>query len=642
MTEIRAHAAEPGARIGSYVLERRLGTGAMGEVWLGTHAISRGAGAIKILRADLRDRGTMLRYFHREAHAISRLRHPHIVAVFEIGETHIVVQYIDGQDLARRMRTPMDPAVAIRLARQIASALAHAHERGLVHRDVKPANILLDKLSNAYLADFGLAVADGELPEASAGTPAYAAPEQWTGGVVTAAVDQYAVARILAEMLVGGSLPNDWPKTKEQLPAHLPQDLVEAIGRALEVAPEKRFPSMMAFDNALAGVDVSAYPTPIQLAPLLRPRQQYRFWTKPLRTVMVSPEIVRADYRLRDLMAMELVPRGMAEAFFSVTGYADLGFSLYASTARLGAITDPDCLARATDLVVLIHGWGVTRQTWEHVAPAVCRDNAQAVVLVPDFWGFGETSHNDIPKSEQLSLGAACDAWRRWIALLGFEALPKVLVGHSLSATSLLLANDDVMGAMTSRIAISPVLPPYSEEYRKRMRYGIYVIGTIGRVPRAHRWLLRRLAREAPSVQELREDVRESMAATALAAHPDLFREMFHTILKTERFNASAQRRLMLLLGKNDPLIAEQALADALVDLALSPAQIVHLATGGHYPHLESAEHPEWTARNVAEIVHLVGQMLLASSQSDHGSIVEAATAMVDDTQGVTGSTILA
>lgn len=642
MTEIRAHAAEPGARIGSYVLERRLGTGAMGEVWLGTHAVSRGAGAIKLLRADLRDRGTMLRYFHREAHAISRLRHPHIVAVFEIGETHIVVQYIDGQDLARRMRTPMDPAAAIRLTRQIASALAHAHERGLVHRDVKPANILLDKLSNAYLADFGLAVADGELPEASAGTPAYAAPEQWTGGVVTAAVDQYAVARILAEMLVGASLPNDWPKTREQLPAHLPQDLVEAIGRALAVEPEKRFPSMTAFDNALAEVDVSAYPTPIQLAPELHPRERYRFGTRPVRVEMVSPEIARADYRLRDLMAEDLVPQDKAEEFFAKTGYVELGFSVYVSTARLGLITDPACLARATEAVALIHGWGVTRQTWEHVAPAICRDNAQAVVLVPDFWGFGESRFAVAPTATQVSLLGAVDALRILLALLGFDSLPKVIVGHSLSATSLILTNDDQIGATTSRIAISPVLPAYSEQYRKRVRLGIYMAQTIGRIAFGQKWLIRKLAHESPSMQELREDVRESMAVTALAAHPSLFRTMFQSILSTGRFDHRAQKRLTFLIGENDPLIAEEALVEALGDLKLFPGQIVRLATGGHYPHLESAEHPEWTARNVAEIVHIVGQMLLASSQSDHGSIVEAATAMVDDTQGVTGSTILA
>lgn len=174
------------------------------------------------------------------------------------------------------------------------------------------------------------------------------------------------------------------------------------------------------------------------------------------------------------------------------------------------------------------------------------------------------------------------------------------------------------------------------------MRRGVYMAETIGRISFAQEWLVRKLAHEAPSVRELRKDVRESMAATALASHQGLARAVFPSVLSTGRFDKLGQRRLTLLLGKNDPLITENALAAALEDLALSPTQIINLATGGHYPHLESADHPEWTARNVAEIVHLVGQMLLASSQSDHGSIVDAATAMVDDTQALTGSTILA
>jgi serine/threonine protein kinase/pimeloyl-ACP methyl ester carboxylesterase len=640
--EVQTRSAEPGTQIGSYILERRLGVGAMGEVWLGTHAISRGLGAVKLLRADAFDRGLMLRYFRREAQAISRLRHPHVVAVFEIGEAHIVYQFVEGQDLARRMRTPMDPAMAVRLGRQIASALAHAHERGLVHRDVKPANILLDKSGNAYLADFGLAVADGELPEASAGTPAYAAPEQWTGAKVTGAVDQYALARILCEMLAGAGLPNDVANPLEYLPAHLPRLLVGSLERALTRNASERFPSMAAFDQVLAEVDVSAYPAPVHLAPILRHRTEYVFWTKPAAVRMVSPEIVCADYRLGQLAAQNLISAAKTNEFFKSSGYAEMGFSVYASTARLGSINDPLCLARATDVVVLVHGWAATREVWGHVAPAICRDNAQAIVLVPDFWGFGESIYSSAPTVEQLALVRACEVLRQWLALLGIDGLPRVIVGHSLSATALMLSNDDDMGATTSRVALSPILPAYSEEYRKRVRLGVHAAGTIGLIPVVHRWLLRRLSRDAPSMQELSEDVREKMAATAIAAHSALFRTMFRSVLATGRFDKRAQRRMMLLIGQNDPLITENALTNAIEDLGFSNGQVVHLATGGHYPHLESAAHPEWTARNVAEIVHLVGQMLLASSQVEHPSIVDADTAMSDGKQLATDSTVIA
>ncbi len=432
-SEIRAHSAKPGERIGSYVLERRLGSGAMGEVWLGTHVVSHGMGAVKLLRSDYRDRSTLLRYFHREAQTISRLRHPHIVAVFEIGEGHIVYQFVDGQDLARRMRTPMNPAMAVHITRQIASALAHAHEHGLVHRDVKPGNILLDKHGNAYLADFGLATAADDQPENCAGTPAYAAPEQWTGTKITGAADQYALARTLCEMLVGASLPNDVEKNLTSLPNHLPRSIIEIVQRALTANPTARYPSLYAFDQALAHVDISNYPSPVVLAPELRQCDMpIPFWTKSSATHEVAPEIIRADYTLGKLEADHILSAEATRALREQSGLAELGFSLYVSTTRLGPITDPSCLNRATEVVLLVHGWAATRHTWEHVAAAVCRDNAQTVVITMDFWGFGESYYLAAPSLYQLGLSRSSGIWRTLLGLLGLGALPRVIVGHSL------------------------------------------------------------------------------------------------------------------------------------------------------------------------------------------------------------------
>ncbi len=164
---------------------------------------------------------------------------------------------------------------------------------------------------------------------------------------------------------------------------------------------------------------------------------------------------------------------------------------------------------------------------------------------------------------------------------------------------------------------------------------------TIGQFSFVRRWFIQRLARVAPSVQELHQDVREQMAATALAGHPSLFTGMFESVLASGPFGKHAQRRLMLLLGENDPLITEAALRGALHDLDLSAMQIVRLATGGHYPHLESADHPEWTARNIAEIVYIIGQMSLASSQVEGGAIVDADTMMHSSQISGNDSTIL-
>src|SRR5688572_59650 len=186
-------------RAGDYRLERRLGRGAMGEVWLGRHARTGALAAVKLIRGGPQARERVARFFARERRAIARLSHPHIVALFDVGPDFIVTAYIDGSDLARRLETPIDPARAVEIALQIASALSHAHENRIVHRDVKPSNILLDCRGNAFLADFGLATllddGDGDAAGERAGTPHYMAPEQTRGEPAGPASDQYALAR---------------------------------------------------------------------------------------------------------------------------------------------------------------------------------------------------------------------------------------------------------------------------------------------------------------------------------------------------------------------------------------------------------------------------------------------------------------
>lgn len=630
--------------MGSYVLERRLGAGAMGEVWLGRHASSGGLGAVKILRREAAASELVLRCFHREAFAISKLRHPHVVALFEIGEHHLVYQYIDGQDLARRLRTPMDPATAIRLVRQIASALSHAHERGLVHRDVKPANVLLDKGGNAYLSDFGLVAFEEERPGVSAGTPAYAAPEQWSAEPVSAAADQYALGRTLCEMLAGTALPQGSTDAIAALPEDLPPALVTALRRALATRPSERFPTVAALSEALALVDVSTYPAPVRLLEEARHRAHYVFLSAPASWAEVAPGLGRADYSLGSLAEKGLLPAGEVARFFKETGYEELSFSLYASTERLGPVTDPACLARARELSVLLHGWGATRETWEHVAPAVCRDNAASVVLVPDYWGFGGSPFSKAPGPEKIALSAQVGAVRRLVELLGLARLPAVLVGHSLSATALLQTSDADLGPHVSRVVINPVLPPYNAQYQKRARGGIWIARTIARIPGVHGWFLRKLAREAPSVQELTLEVRERMVEEALRVSLPLFVETFEAVLAAPRLLRGPHHKLLLLIGNNDPLISEEALAAAIADLKLTPGQLTRLATGGHYPHLESAAHPEHTARNVAEIAYLIGQMLLAAEAalpSSLGTESTVASDSADTVAAATGSTVL-
>src|SRR5205085_272947 len=138
--------------------------------------------------------------------AVARLSHPHIVSTFDLAATCLVMAYVDGADLGQRVaRGAIVPRDAVVWTLQIASALAHAHARGIVHRDVKPSNILIDGRGNALLADFGAAhfLDDAGHDRARIGTPAYMAPEQESGAPITAAADQYALARTLLEMLCG-------------------------------------------------------------------------------------------------------------------------------------------------------------------------------------------------------------------------------------------------------------------------------------------------------------------------------------------------------------------------------------------------------------------------------------------------------
>ena len=202
------------ALAGRYRVERELGQGGMAVVYLARDLRHDREVALKVLRPELsaalgRDR------FAREIQLTARLQHPHILAVFDSGESAgqlwYTMPYVDGETLRARLtrdgRLPVD--TAIQLAREVASALAYAHDTGVVHRDIKPENILLSRQGQALVADFGIAKAlttDEALTETglALGTPAYMAPEQILGErPVRPQADVYALGVVLHEMLSG-------------------------------------------------------------------------------------------------------------------------------------------------------------------------------------------------------------------------------------------------------------------------------------------------------------------------------------------------------------------------------------------------------------------------------------------------------
>jgi eukaryotic-like serine/threonine-protein kinase len=206
-------------RFGQYVLERKVGEGAMGVVYRATHSMLRRPAAIKLL---LKDRATErdLQRFEREVQHTSRLVHPNTISIFDYGRTaegvfYYVMEYLDGLDLQRLVDQfgPLPPARAIHILAQISGALAEAHALGLIHRDIKPANIILterpDEPDVVKVVDFGLVKKfEGDVAESTtetmAGTPLYMSPEAiTTPDAIDGRADLYAVGAVAYLLLTG-------------------------------------------------------------------------------------------------------------------------------------------------------------------------------------------------------------------------------------------------------------------------------------------------------------------------------------------------------------------------------------------------------------------------------------------------------
>ena len=176
---------------GRYRIVERLGRGGMGEVYRADDLKLGQAVALKFLPAELDRDSARLMQLHNEVRMARQVSHPNVCRVYDIDEvdrhTFISMEYVDGEELASILRRfgRFSPDRAIELGRQICAGLAAAHERGVIHRDFKPANVMIDGSGKVRIADFGLAGLAGEALRA--GTPAYMAPEQIAGGQVTGA-----------------------------------------------------------------------------------------------------------------------------------------------------------------------------------------------------------------------------------------------------------------------------------------------------------------------------------------------------------------------------------------------------------------------------------------------------------------------
>jgi serine/threonine-protein kinase len=198
---------------GRYRIIRRLGSGGMAHVYYGLHSVLERPLVVKVLHTHLARDPEMRERFRREAEAASQLVHPHICAIVDYGSlsdtVYLVMPFLAGGSLADILvkdRTVL-PAQAAAISGQVATGLDYAHRRGIIHRDVKPDNILFDEDGHAVITDFGIATArfHGRLTKTgrAMGTPHYMSPEQAMGRMVDGRSDLYAVGVMLYEMLVG-------------------------------------------------------------------------------------------------------------------------------------------------------------------------------------------------------------------------------------------------------------------------------------------------------------------------------------------------------------------------------------------------------------------------------------------------------
>ncbi|MDF2909157.1 MAG: protein kinase [Sporolactobacillus laevolacticus] len=268
-----------GKRVGGrYQILSRLGEGGMAVVYKAKDLILDRIVAVKTLRPELADDEEFVRRFHREAESVASLSHPNIVAIYDIGEEdcyYIVMEYIEGMTLKEFIKdySPISINESIHIMKQILLAITHAHKRGIVHRDIKPQNILIDESEHVKVTDFGIALAVSgatiTYTRSIMGSAHYLSPEQARGGKATVKSDIYAIGIVMFELLTGKlpfpgtspvtvalkhlSAPMPFPRDFRE---DIPQSVENAVIRALAKNPADRYDNVTdMYEDLLTALD---------------------------------------------------------------------------------------------------------------------------------------------------------------------------------------------------------------------------------------------------------------------------------------------------------------------------------------------------------------------------------------------------
>jgi serine/threonine-protein kinase len=367
------------ALIGRYSLQRELGRGGMGVVYLARDVQLDRPVALKVLPAALATQPALRERFLREARTSAKLSHPNIVPIFSVDETtdfvYFAMAFVDGETLAQRVasRGPLVPADAARMLREVAWALAYAHAQGVVHRDVKPANILLETGSGrALVADFGIARLvhperdPGSHPgqiagsqhahttgEQRLGTPEFMSPEQASGDALDGRSDLYSLG-VVAFYALSGRLPFEAPTVQALLAQHItrpappissvasgvPRTLAIAVDRCLQKDPAARFESGEALANALASSLERSPDVPVPIRVFLDRR---RFIVPFVPALILLPQFVY------DLIQYFYLGNQAGSPFYKIA--AEMGVA-----TAFGALPVADILSRLRNLMKLGYG----------------------------------------------------------------------------------------------------------------------------------------------------------------------------------------------------------------------------------------------------------------------------------------------
>ena len=432
-----------GQRFGGYAIESLIGRGGMGSVYLATHERLQRKVALKVIAPELAEDEDFRSRFLRESQLAASLDHPHVIPIYDADEVdgvlYLVMRYVDGPSLRERIREQgrLSPEETLLVASQIGGALDTAHARGLVHRDVKPANILLAPGEHAYLCDFGLAKRTSSRGTTRTGSflgsVDYCAPEQIQAGPVDSRTDVYSLGCVLYHCLTGEppfsrdtefavlhAHLEDPPPRLSDLRSDVPGALDHVLARAMAKEPEERQASAgdlaSAFAGAFAGTTVGAPPLDDATRPapvVATPRPARRFGSRRVWAVAGGAVLLSA---VAAVVVGVLVSRGS-----STPPAQDVALRTFVD--RVENVLEQSANGRSEIASALSGGFTCSishREAWRRVASVA--DNRESILVQIGTLAAPTSQADDVLTLFQRALQESIEADRHYRD--GFLALP--------------------------------------------------------------------------------------------------------------------------------------------------------------------------------------------------------------------------